>query len=826
MATDTKPIHTVSVRELVEFVLRRGDLGGARDFVGADRALAGTRGHQRIQRSRPSNYRREVPVSRDVGGDGLILRVQGRIDGVLATGGGVLIEEIKTVRGGWDRLAHPLHWAQARLYAFIYAEDQGLANLQIRLVYLDLDTGEITEFAEPAARSELGGLFHDTTATYLEWVQDRHRWCQVRDQSIRALPFPFARYRTGQREIAVAAYRSLVRGGRLFVEAPTGIGKTVGVLFPALKALAEGKLERIFYLTARTVGRTIAEQALAELREAGLRLRTVTLTARDKLCVQDGRPCDPGACPLARGYYDRRHAAMREALEREGLTRPGLETVSQKHQVCPFELSLDVSLWVDAIVGDYNHGFDPRAYLRRHLSEEQGAHAFLVDEAHNLVDRAREMFSAELSSIEIRDAWRRIQSALPRCAKALKRLHSALRQLGGNSKSAPEPGPIEAGADATELDLFSATVAATGAGPRLPRASDRAVVTRDRQGVSMSHEAPEPLARPIADALAELEGWLAQNRPAEFRPRLIELYFRLLAFRRTVELFDERFVTLIESGAVVRARLFCLDPSHLLRQALDRARGTVFFSATLAPADYYRSLLGGDPDDPWLRMGSPFPAEHLAVLVHDRIRTQLAARSATLADVVEAIGALVEGEPGNYLAYFPSYQYLAAARESFQSQYPAVTLRAQHPGMSEAERATFLATFRASPGTTQVGFAVLGGVFGEGIDLVGDRLIGVVVVGVGLPQLCVERDLIRDHFQAGTGAGFDYAYTFPGMNRVLQAVGRVIRSESDRGVVLLVDARFGQERYRRLFPAWWRPARVGNLAELRSAVGGFWTRPG
>ena len=792
--------------------------------MGADRALAGTRGHQRLQQSRPPGYRKEVPVSREVAGNGLILRVQGRIDGVLTANGAVVLEEIKTVRGGWDRVAHPLHWAQARLYGFLYAEDQGLATLEIRLVYLDLDTGETTEFHDRAGRSELAGLFHDTVARYLEWIQDWHQWCQVRDQSIRALPFPFTRYRTGQREIAVAAYRTFAGGGRLFVEAPTGIGKTVAVLFPALKALAEGRLERIFYLTARTVGRSVAEQALTELRQAGLRLRTVTLTARDKLCIQDGRPCDPGACPLARGYYDRCQTAMRDALQREGLTRAVLETISRQHQVCPFELSLDISMWVDAIVGDFNHGFDPRAYLRRHLSQEQGAYAFLVDEAHNLVDRAREMFSADLSSLEIRNAWRRVRTALPRCAKALNRIHSALRQLGGTSRSAPEP--IEPGPGAAELELFPVQAPAGDAAAGPWRPARGAVLTPTGRAASVSYEFPKDLARPIDDALAEAETWLAQNQPAEFRQQLLELYFRLLSFRRTAELYDECFVTLIESEASVRVRLFCLDPSRLLRQALDRGRSAVFFSATLAPADYYRSLLGGNPDDPWLRLGSPFPAEHLAVLLHDRIRTQFVARAETLADVAQAIGTLIEGQPGHYLAYFPSYQYLTDVRELFQTQYPAVTVRTQQPGMTETERETFLAAFKARPGTAQVGFAVLGGIFGEGIDLVGDCLIGAVVVGVGLPQLCLERDLIRDYFQARDGAGFDYAYTFPGMNRVLQAVGRVIRSESDRGVVLLVDTRFAHDRYRRLFPAWWRTRRVGDLAELRSVVKDFWPRPG
>jgi DNA excision repair protein ERCC-2 len=333
---------------------------------------------------------------------------------------------------------------------------------------------------------------------------------------------------------------------------------------------------------------------------------------------------------------------------------------------------------------------------------------------------------------------------------------------------------------------------------------------------------PAELMRPLEDALKKSETWLARNEPADFRESLLELYFRLLAFQRTAELYDERFVTITEPGRSLRVRLFCIDPSFLLRKALERGKTAIFFSATLTPIDYYRALLGGDDEDPLLQLHSPFPPEHLAVLVEDRIHTHLKARAGSLSEVVQSIAALVEGRSGNYLAYFPSYQYLNAVQEQFHSLYPEVPVLVQRPGMSEVEREAFLAAFAGEHGQTLLGFAVMGGIFGEGIDLVGDRLIGAIIVGVGLPQLCVERDLIRDYFQERTGAGFEYAYTFPGMNRVLQAIGRVIRSETDRGVVLLIDARFKEQRYRRLFPSWWQTARVQSLEGIRRAVGQFW----
>jgi len=803
-----KPGHTISVRDLVEFVLQTGDLGGGREFVGSDRALAGFRGHQKIQRSRPTGYLTELPVEHTVETDEFTLQIRGRIDGLLIMSGQVLLEEIKTVQGTWDQAADPLHWAQAKFYAFMHAREHALKELVLQLVYLELPAGKVTEFRQTCSFGELSDFFATTTAVYVDWLRERHHWCQARDAAIGALLFPFPAYRPGQRELAVAAYRVLAHGGRLFLAAPTGIGKTISVLFPAVKALGGGKLERIFYLTARTVGRAIAEKALADLRRAGLKLRAVTLTAKDKVCVREGHPCDPLTCPLALGYYDRAKPAIREALEREEITRAVLEAVGQEHQVCPFELSLDVSVWADAVICDYNHVFDPQVYLRRHFAEDGGAHGFLIDEAHNLVDRAREMFSAELDGREIFDVKRSAQRGAPRCARALAKLHTAMRKLGAATAARSEV--FEASDPAVELNLFPAPAAR----PRPEPA-----------GVTLSHAFPDALREPLETALAEAESWLARNQPAEFREALLALFFRLHAFRRTAETYDERFVTLSENEPHGKVRLFCLDPAVLLRQALARGKAAVFFSPTLTPVDYYRALLGGAPEDPVLQLSSPFPPDNLAVLIQDRIQTQLKGRAESLGDVVAAIEILVAGRPGNYLVYFPSYQYLNDALQLFQTRRPSIPVLVQRPRMTEPEREAFLAAFRAEPGQTLVGFAVLGGIFGEGIDLAGECLIGAVIVGVGLPQLCVERDLIRDYFQAQNAAGFDYDYTFPGMNRVLQAVGRVIRSDTDRGGVLLIDARFNETRYRRLFPAWWKFLRIRQAAALAEAVSRFWAPP-
>jgi len=415
------------------------------------------------------------------------------------------------------------------------------------------------------------------------------------------------------------------------------------------------------------------------------------------------------------------------------------------------------------------------------------------------------MFSTELDGQEILDVKRAIKQSVPRCARALTKLETALRQFGDPATSDVEAP--DASDPSTELNLFPARTPATRVGSN---------------NVLTSREFPEVLSPLLEAALTEAESWLVQNQPAEFRDQLLTLYFGLRSFQRTAELYDERYVTIIENGPAVKMRLFCLDPSYLLRQTLARGKAAVFFSATLAPIDYFCTVLGGIPEDPKLQLASPFPPANLAVLIHDRIQTQFKARAESLGDVVAAIQTLVQGRTGNYLVYFPSYQYLNAALEGFQSSCPSVSVLVQRPGMTEAERDSFLAAFSIEHGETLVGFAVLGGIFGEGIDLVGERLIGAVIVGVGLPQLCVERDLIRDYFQQQNVVGFDYAYTYPGMNRVLQSVGRVIRSETDCGVVLLIDARFSEVRYRRLFPAWWKFVQVRHSSALGEAIADFW----
>lgn len=810
MTVPAKPIHSVSVRKLVDYVLRTGGLGGEGGFSSLERARAGLRGQKQLQASRPAGYQTEVPVACEVECRDFILRVQGRMDGFLGTETSVRIEEIKTVMSFDASGPDPLHQAQLKMYAALWNRQEPGVRIEAVLTYLNLETGEVREFCETPSLEALAAFFDEVTSAYARWAEELQNWRVERDLSLRTLAFPHPGYRAGQRELAVAAYRTLVRGGRLFAEAPTGIGKTISVLFPALKALGEGRFVRLFYLTAKTIGRVVAEKALSDLRGAGARLRSVTLTAKEKICFNSGTPCDLNACPYAIGYYDRLNPALGEVLRKEALTRATIEDAARRHQVCPFELSLDAALWVDVIVCDYNYAFDPSAYLKRFFAEEVEDCAFLIDEAHNLIDRAREMFSATLDKALILEVKKAVKEGAPECAKALGRVSRAMNVLMRDEAQ-------------EDQDLFAGTGDQTNdaqPGRRIPGRSRAG----DDGGLHAVLELPGELIPPLRHFLNTASAWLMRNKQTSWREALLNLYFEVNAFLRIAEMYGDGYATLIRSGRKdASVRLFCMDPSGPLRQGLERARASVLFSATLAPLEYYRDLLGGGPRDEARAWPSPFPRENLCLLVQDRISTLYKERANSVDHVARSIAALVQTHRGNYMVYFPSYEYLNQVRTRFELiQTPDCRILTQVSGMGESEREAFMAAFDGPQEGTLLGFAVMGGVFGEGIDLTGDRLVGAVVVGVGMPQLCLERDLIQNYFQKTRRTGFDFAYTFPGMNRVLQAVGRVIRGETDRGVVMLVDTRFAQGRYRRLFPAWWQPESVQGEEEIIQHARQFW----
>ena len=553
----------------------------------------------------------------------------------------------------------------------------------------------------------------------------------------------------------------------------------MAVLFPAIKALGEGYAEKIFYLTARTTGRTIAEKTLDELRAGGLRLRSVTLTAKDKICFRPDATCSPEECEYARGYYDRFETSLNEFLRQDAFTRDVIEQTASAYTLCPFESSLDLSLWADCIICDYNYVFDPKVYLRRFFLEQGGDYVFLIDEAHNLVDRAREMFSAEIQKALVLETRRPLKEELPEIYKSLGKINAWLL---GVSRECTENG-----------------------------------------GLLAEKEQPSGLYPLLEKFMSITDRWLSLNIKTPYREGLSDLYFSVRGFLRISEHYDDSYATmLMKIGKDFRLKLFCIDPSVHLERILKRCKTAVFFSATMTPSHYFMKVLGCDESAGGLVIPSPFPTENLCLLLASGISTLYRQRASTKTEVTRMIDAVVGQKKGNYLIFFPSYEYMKMVHEEFRVLRPGTETIVQTYGLTEDERDRFLLRFSEENQDTLVGFVVMGGIFGEGIDLLGDRLSGAVIVGVGLPAISPERELIRGYFADMEQAGFEYAYVYPGMNRVLQAAGRVIRSENDRGVVLLIDKRFSNVHYRALLPKTWQPVHARNETEVKRVLEDFW----
>ncbi len=775
----------VSVRSLVEFVLQSGDItpGG---FQRRDRAQLGTQGHKQVQRNRPEGYQSEVEVTYRVTDSDPPLEVRGRIDGLYPHFEPVTLEEIKTTTLSLD-LVHenhnPLHWAQAQCYAFMLAHRQNLGSICIHLTYYHLDSRQEVTFQRTFTYAELESFFQDLIHSYLNWFRRVSAWQALRDQSIQQLDFPYDEYRPGQREMAVAVYKAIRDRDRLYVQSPTGVGKTIAALFPAVKALGQGLAAKIFYLTAKTPGRTVAEKALEDMHRAGLHLKSVTLTAKEKICFCPPVNCDPEICPFARGYFDKVKIALAEMDQHQAFTRPVIEAIARQYEICPFEFSLDLALWVDCIICDYNYVFDPRVYLHRFFDFDSEPYIFLIDEAHNLPDRARAMYSAELEKQTVLELQRSLKPHLPELSKKLGVINKLLLET-------------------------------------------RKACQAQGKNALVEYAPPEALLKAVREFSQKAEDWLVLNISTEFRLALLEFYFQSLNFIRTAEYFDSYYVSYFERQGQgdLKAKIFCLDPAPMLAAPLERSRATIFFSATLLPIEYFMKLLTGAANHPWRVFQSPFPPENACLLIHNQISTRYEQRADSYAAIAEAIETVCSAHAGNYLVYFPSYAYLSAVLEQLKEKLPESQLLVQDRAMTEAEREAFLARFSTGSAETLVGLAVMGGIFGEGIDLVGDRLIGVVVVGVGVPQLGLERDLIKAYFDEQGGNGFAFAYQYPGFNRVLQATGRVIRTETDQGVIVLLDERFMHARYRQLFPAHWRGHQVVvNPQALKEKLDRFWS---
>jgi Rad3-related DNA helicase len=780
----------ISVRDLVEHTYRSGDLDSR--FVGMGKAILGVRLHQKIQGLRKDEaeddggtYIKEISISREISYRDLDFIISGRIDGIIESSQGVTIEEIKTTVRPLEYIdedTYAVHWAQAKCYACMYAIEHELKAANIQLTYFNSDSGEQKVFTKSLVIEELEEHFVEVLERYYSWAYATHEWSELRDITIKKIEFPYKEYRKNQRKLAVAVYKTITASKRIFIQAPTGTGKTISALFPAIKALAEGNADKIFYLTAKTITRQVALDAIFRMCDKGLRIKAIVLTAKDKICFKEESNCNPEYCEYARGYFDKVNLVLKEVFEKEGIiTREILEEYAKRHRVCPFELSLDLSYWMDCIICDYNYVFDPRASLKRFFSERESNYVLLIDEAHNLVDRAREMFSAELSKRPFLEIKRSMKAIAPQISKAAGRINSALLAMKKKSED---------------------------------------------KNCCIEKEELKELYPILGTFISIAEEWLGSNNDCQGHKEVLELYFESISFLRIYEIVDERYTAYVElSGSDVRLKLFCLDPSKLLGEITGRVKSSVFYSATLTPLYYFKDILGGNEQDYNIRLASPFENSNLSLTIVQNVSTKYINRENSLTDVADYIKTVVDGKKGNYLVFFPSYKYMNEVYMIFAAKYPGFEAIIQQPSMQEDEKENFLGSFQQDSDNVLVGFAVMGGMFSEGIDLMGDRLIGAIIVGVGLPQVCFERDIIMDFFKNKNGRGFEYAYMYPGMNKVMQAAGRVIRSESDRGVVLLIDERFDSRRYTCMFPQeWLHNNRVKSQQELVQILEKFWSQ--
>ena len=782
----TALVFRVSVRELVAFVLRRGDL--IQGHMRAVDPVEGIRGHQKLQKSRPADYRAEVSVRYLYERENMALSIGGRMDGLFEGETPPVIEEIKTTRSLLEDIPESLrelHLGQAKIYAFIYGTEKKLARVAVQLSYFHLDRNRAETLRQTFDMGELTGFFEEVAAEYLAWAQRVHHWLLERNAGLTDFEFPLDVFRPGQRKLAAAVFRTIRRGGQLLAQAPTGIGKTMATLFPALKAFPDGEFEKCFYLTAKNSGNEAAEHCLSLMRARGLKIKSLHLTARDKICFE--APCDPSACPFTRGYYDRLKPALAEIFQKDGFDRDSVLELAREYRLCPFELSMDLASWMDIIVCDFNYVFDPGARLRRFFGEDGGGHLLLVDEAHNLVDRSRSMYSAVLekrSILAVKKTIGKGSASLSRALNGVNRVFLAIRK-----------------------QIFPETLTPTSAA-----------------------ELPDKLIQALHHLAGQLEVWFDDPRFQELSASVREFYFDLRRFLRIADLFDANFRLIYRSdGSNLEITLFCIDAAEFLQKILTKQRAGVFFSATLTPFPFYARLFGCGETVRSLNLASPFDPDRVAVLVLHHVETRYRQRAASYETLAGLVERMVRARKGNYLIYFPSYAYMREVHRHFTALNVPASVLMQQPAMSAEHRRRFLDRFHEENEQAVVGFAVMGGVFGEGVDLVGERLIGVMVVGVGLPGLCLERDLIKRHAdQKNSGGsmldGFDLAYRIPGMNRVMQTAGRLIRGERDRGVICLVDRRFGYSPYPAWYPPQWRTKFLDNDEAFSRELALFWER--
>ncbi len=772
----------VSVRNLVEFILRSGDLDNRRGGFADKEAMAkGSRLHRKIQKQMGGEYMAEVSLSHVVEYEDFSIIIEGRADGIINKDDKVIIDEIKGVYRELRFIQEPLevHLAQAKCYAYIYGKQKNKQEMLVQMTYCNLETEDVLRFEKEYNINVLEQWFQELVDQYSKWIQWHRQWKTKRNASMKKLEFPFS-YREGQRDLVAGVYRTILRKKQLFIQAPTGVGKTMSTVFPAVRSLGEGISEKIFYLTAKTITRTVAWEAFSILKSQGLHCKAMILTAKEKMCVCEQADCNPVNCPRAKGHFDRVNEAVFQLLQDDvSYDRETLLRYSEQYQVCPYEMSLDLATWVDSVICDYNYVFDPEAQLRRFFADKnKGNYVFLIDEAHNLVERGREMYSAVLYKEDFLHMKNLVKSHRKPLERALERCNKQLLELKKECETYQK------------LDSLS--------------------------NFSIS----------LMSLLGELENYLEELEHGQLRTDILDFYFQVRSFLNIYELVDENYVMYSqhEEDGRFRVKLYCVNPAANLQKCMDKGISTIFFSATLLPIQYYKKLLSGRNDDYAIYAKTPFSPEQKQLLIGRDVSSKYTRRGPQeYLCIAEYIHHVISAHKGNYMVFFPSYKMLEDIYEIYRQnfQFGGIQVVLQNPNMQEAEREEFLAMFEQE-NQYLLGFCVMGGIFSEGIDLSGERLVGAIIVGTGLPQISYERELLKQFYDEKKENGFDYAYRFPGMNKVLQSAGRVIRTKQDKGVIVLLDERFGYQEYRNLFPREWDSFLFCNRNTVREQIEKFW----
>lgn len=772
----------ISIRNLVEFIMRHGSIDNR--YTSSIKAIEGIRGHQRVQKSYGDNYTAEVPLKYKLTYEDLEIIVEGRADGILIEDDKTIIDEIKTTTKDLlliDENTNPLHWAQAKCYGYIYSMQNELENIDIQITYYNIDTKSTRILRQSYTLKDLEEFFFWLIDEYKSWAQLENDWVNKRNKSIKELKFPFENYRPGQRELAVRVYKSIIDSKKCFAQAPTGTGKTISTLFPAIKAMGENETSKIFYLTAKTITREVAQNTISLMRKKDLNLKSVTITAKEKICKMEEVNCNPEYCPYANGYFDRINNSLKDILAKyNDYSKENIEKISEEYILCPFELSLDLTNLSDVIICDYNYVFDPRVYLKRFFDTKTTNYTFLIDEAHNLVDRAREMYSATLNEEKFIKVKKLISKKDKRITRVIKEIQSYFEDK------------LEDLTTVDENDLVES-------------------------------EAPLELCEILSSFIKFVDEYLARTN--EENEELMDLYFDVYSFLSISDFYDKNYTTIYTktfNGMTIK--IYCVNPQKVIEEKMKKAKSNIIFSATLIPMDYFMKMYSYDEEDFIINLKSPFDVNNRLLMIGDNVATTYNKRFETSEDIASYIANCVQAKKGNYMVFFPSYKYMELVFDKMKENYPNINTSIQESNMSEEEKEEFLSMFDEDNKETHVGFCVLGGHFSEGIDLTNDKLIGVIIVGVGMPQIGIERDIIKEHMK-DSNKGFDYAYVYPGMIKVLQAAGRCIRTDDDKGVILLLDNRYSQRRYQSLFPYEWYPNfRVRKSDDVKILCEKFWSK--